>query len=85
MDKLLLEAGMKKKRYYLHGDQKDACPGIFYCASCDLFVPSCHFDGYNGNETMLHEGKFNFRHYIRPDSNWQRPDDAVNLFECVQA
>ncbi len=34
-----------KPRYYLHGDQKEDDPDLWFCSSCDAFVPEVHFAG----------------------------------------
>ena len=36
---------MKRKpvRHYIHGDQMEGDPSLFYCTKCDVFWPEEHF------------------------------------------
>lgn len=32
-----------KIRYYVHGDQYEENPGLYFCTACILFFPAAHF------------------------------------------
>lgn len=71
-----------RRRYYLHGDQHETDPALYYCVQCDLFVDGAHFIQH-GEETFdraLHsierwEGR-------PPDRAYRRPHAAANLLEA---
>ena len=76
-------------RYYLHGDQDDDNPTLFYCARCDVFTEAGHFD-----DPQRHRGETHGERYLgsldrwnqrSPDSkaNWRRPADAVNFLAGI--
>lgn len=40
-------------RYYVHGDQKELEPSLWYCARCDAFVAQAHFyEGHHDNSRV---------------------------------
>ncbi len=72
-------------RYYLHGDQGEDDPALFFCARCDAFTNADHFD-----DPQQHSGETHGERYLAsldrwnrrsPNSKaaWRRPVDAVNL------
>lgn len=76
-------------RYYLHGDQDEDNPALFYCARCDVFTEAEHFD-----DPQQHRGETHGERYLgsldrwnqrSPESkaNWRRPADVVNLLAGI--
>lgn len=72
-------------RHYLHGDQGEDDPALFFCARCDAFTDADHF-----NDPQQHSGETHGERYLAsldrwnrrsPDSKatWRRSADAVNL------
>lgn len=70
-------------RYYVHGDELEDRPYMFYCASCDQFVPPSYFDDKRHTSSRA-------ARYDRSLSSWRgivrnypgkyrRPADASNL------
>ena len=35
--------GFIKERHYIHGDQSEQDPALFYCSACDAFLNEGHF------------------------------------------
>lgn len=77
-----------RKRYYLHGDQTEQDPALYYCAQCDWFSPAEHFESEHGPKTV-ERYLSNLRYWSSPErsrANWRRPDKAVNILtESAQA
>ena len=82
-------APSNQDRYYLHGDQDEDNPVLFYCARCDVFTEAEHFD-----DPQQHRGETHGERYLgsldrwnqrSPESkvNWRRPADAVNLLAGI--
>ena len=71
-------------RYYLHGDQKEGAPTLFFCRKCDRFQPEEHFHDAHPNlndyELFLQTRK---ELDARADSKGRvpRPNGATNLFD----
>ena len=76
-------------RYYLHGDQDEDNPALFYCARCDVFTEAEHFD-----DPQQHRGETHGERYLgsldrwnqrslESKVNWRRPADAVNLLAGI--
>lgn len=74
-----------QSRYYLHGDQDEGNPALFYCARCDVFTDAEHFD-----DPQFHRGETHGERYLgsldrwnqrssESKADWHRPADAVNL------
>lgn len=72
-------------RYYLHGDQDEQDPSVYYCARCDRFGTPDHF-----SDTGLHRGQSDEMRYLDSierwneasalwRAKWHRPEDAINL------
>lgn len=85
----LKPAPSNQDRYYLHGDQDEDSPALFYCARCDVFTEAEHFD-----DPQQHRGETHGERYLgsldrwnqrSPESktNWHRPADAVNLLADI--
>lgn len=75
----------KKTRYYIHGDQYQENPILFFCNYCDAFLEAGHFNNYHcfKNETQSER-------YLSSLARWNkrseksklslfRPDNAPNL------
>lgn len=71
-----------RSRYYLHGDQDESNPALYYCARCDVFFEAEHF--------ATHDSKGNSERYLSSLARWtrrdeeapssmRRPADAVNF------
>ncbi|WP_081936017.1 YozE family protein [Burkholderia sp. 9120] len=72
-----------RKRYYLHGDQTEHDPALYYCAQCDAFSPAEHFDAVHGPKTV-ERYLDNLRYWNSPErsqGDWRRPADAVNALD----
>lgn len=78
-------AGQAATRYYLHGDQDETDPFVYFCARCDSFCPPDHFEN-----AALHQGQSHEMRYIESIERWnergtvwrrlyRRPEDATNL------
>lgn len=74
-----------RTRYYLHGDQDEQDPSVYYCVRCDLFGTPDHF-----SDTGLHRGQSDEMRYLDSierwneasapwRAKWRRPEDAINL------
>lgn len=72
-------------RYYLHGDQDEDDPSVYYCARCDSFCLPDHFEN-----DALHRGQSHEMRYLDSIERWaergtvwrgryRRPEDAPNL------
>jgi hypothetical protein len=77
-----------KTRYYLHGDEIEGNPGIYYCAACDLDVSLDHF--YQEYPERLCRVENDYKRYLRSLKTWRcikktdstffRPTNARNRF-----
>lgn len=72
----------KRTRYYLHGDQDEDNPALYYCARCDVFFNAEHFE--------THDSKGNAERYLASLARWtpqkqeerssmRRPAESTNL------
>lgn len=52
------------RRYYLHGDEIEDEPGMYFCASCDLPVEADHFDHKHATKP--------YERYFADLRRWQR-------------
>lgn len=75
-----------QKRYYLHGDQDESNPALYYCARCDIFFDAEHFE--------THDSKGNNERYLSSLARWtqreqippfdrRRPQDAINVLAAA--
>lgn len=48
---------MIKEMHYIHGDQLEGDPSLFYCSACDVFFPEDHFFG-QGEKCCNHWNKY---------------------------
>lgn len=75
------------ERHYLHGDQKEGDPEMWFCRRCDHFVPEAHFsEGHHKRQRLseyekyLDEKKrFPIKMKNQP-GKWRRPANAPNHF-----
>lgn len=75
-----------QNRWYAHGDQVENKPNLYYCASCDFFLPREHFAEH---ENTPHR-KPNLDKYAESLKKWKkkyskladfrRPSNPPNLF-----
>lgn len=75
---------MTSRRYYLHGDQKEGAPDLFFCVLCDAFIPEGHF-------RVDHPKTNHYERYLRSlhreaqrkrnGTSFLRPKDAPNCLE----
>lgn len=85
--KLTTEAVVRRAatRYYLHGDRDEGDPSAYYCARCDSFCATDHFEN-----DALHRGQSHEMRYLDSIERWsergtvwrsryRRPEDAPNL------
>ena len=67
---------MTIERHYIHGDQLEGDPSLFYCSACDVFFPEDHFfsqeekccnhwDRYDGEMNMLGKSEKKHRDFGR--------------------
>jgi len=73
-----------KQRHYIHGDQLEEDPTLFYCASCDVFFPEEHFFGPD-NKCCNHWTRYDEALKMLGNSpkkhrEFGRPMNAVNVF-----
>jgi hypothetical protein len=71
-------------RYYLHGDEKEEEPGIYYCRACDAFVPINHFyeDCSEENDFKRYQRTLRIWKEIKKSGTYYtRPKDAKNIFK----
>jgi hypothetical protein len=71
-------------RYYLHGDEKENEPGIYYCRACDYFEPKKHF--YEECTEKNHFERFQrtlkiWKQIKKSGTQYTRPTNANNIFE----
>lgn len=70
------------RRHYLHGDEIEDEPGVYFCASCDKFVEAEHFDREHATKS--------YERYFADLQRWQhrparskggvrRPANPVNV------
>lgn len=70
------------RRHYLHGDEIEDEPGVYFCASCDMPVEADHFDrehatrSYDRYFTDLERWQ---RRPARSKGGVRRPTNAVNV------
>ncbi len=70
---------MRTQRYFLHGDV--VALGEFYCARCDAFSFSEHFEEHGPPSDHWRKLRWHLRlFYTRQSFRFERPRDAVNLF-----
>jgi hypothetical protein len=73
-----------KERHYIHGDQLEGNPSLFYCSACDVFFFEEHF---------LNQADKCCNHWNRYDNaikmlgkssqkprNFTRPMNSINIF-----
>ena len=75
-----------KLRYYIHGDEKEGNPELYFCAGCDLFVEQGHFYA----EDRLCKTKNDFERYswslkrlklsLKGGRKFHRPNNPPNLW-----
>jgi hypothetical protein len=69
-------------RYYLHGDQKEGDPNLFFCRRCDLFKPEKHFHEEHLNSPATDfELLLQTKKELTGQSGRSRPSKAGNLFD----
>ncbi len=75
----------QKQRHYLHGDQKEDDPELWYCARCDAFIPEAHFfEGHHTKEKLSDYERYLFDRKCFPNKlrnspgKWRRPNNPPN-------
>jgi uncharacterized protein YozE (UPF0346 family) len=74
-----------RTRYYIHGDQREDEPSLYYCARCDVFFDAQHFSEHsdiNGERYLSSVGSWNRRDTSRRDTR-RRPDNAINILAAA--
>lgn len=75
-----------RTRYYVHGDQTEFDPKLFYCQACDLFRERDHFG--DGKHPYMKQSDFELYLYRKElfrkapkrfRDKYYRPADAVNI------
>ena len=70
-------------RYYVHGDLHEERPDMYYCARCDFFEPSQHFDDEAHISTRAERYQRSLESWKRyaksQSSKYYRPADAQNI------
>lgn len=75
----------ERARYYLHGDQDEQDPSVYYCRSCDLSYTPDHFSDTSLHREPSHEARYlnSLKRWNEANPSWQanfrRPKDAINL------
>lgn len=69
--------GLKLRRWYVHGDQMDGVPRLFYCAICERFIPGVHF---RRSPDSRCRGAYDPRGLTFDTSTYHRAPTVPNLF-----
>jgi hypothetical protein len=73
---------MTSRRYYLHGDLKEASDTSYYCSFCDKWEPLEEILAHEANMDKFLKTEQNwFRIQKLNYSKWQRDVFALNLFD----
>lgn len=75
----------QKPRHYLHGDQKEDDPELWFCRRCDAFVSELHFaEGHHNKQRLtdfekyLAEKKRLSTFMKNTQGRWRRPANPPN-------
>lgn len=73
------------QRNYVHGDQKEDDPELWYCRRCDAFVRQFHFaEGHHNNQKLSEHEKYldEMKRFSIKTKNapgkWRRPANPPN-------
>lgn len=75
-----------RTRYYVHGDQTEFDPKLFYCQTCDLFCEREHFR--EDNHSHMRRSHYEFYLFCKERfrnapkrfrDSYYRPEDARNI------
>lgn len=74
------------RRYYVHGDEVEESPGMYFCRQCEANVEPAHFESAHPDETELRyvDGVERWKRWpARTKMNWRRPSLAKNCLAGV--